>query len=207
MKILATHLGPLVLLAISSFLPAQEKAVAFLGATLHDGNGGPPLADSVVIIKDGHIQAVGRQGEVDIPADAERIDCSGRHLAPGLVDTHVHYSQTGWADGRPDSSDQRATHPYPAAMATNAAHPERFHRAFLAAGVTAVFDVGGYPWTRRLGASTENDPYAPHVAATGALLTTFVPAALQLPDQQQFVLMADEERARAGVRSHAAFGS
>lgn len=207
MKKLAIAFGSLSLLLLNHSLAAQEKPLALLGATLHDGQGGTARKDSVVIIRDGRIQAVGSLGELTIPDDAERIDLAGRHMTPGLVDAHVHYSQTGWADGRPDASDQRITHPYPETMAANAAHPERFHRAFLAAGVTAVFDVGGYPWTRRLGDETENDPFAPHVGATGALLTTFVPAALQLPDQQQFVLMADEETARAGVRSHAAFGS
>jgi ABC-type branched-subunit amino acid transport system permease subunit len=87
----------------------------------------------------------------------------------------VHYSQTGWADGRPDARDVRAEFPYEAAMAENAAHPERFHLAFLHSGVTAVFDVGGYPWTRTLGAATETSAYAPHVAAAGALLATYHP--------------------------------
>ena len=73
--------------------------------------------------------------------------------------------------------------------------------------MTAVFDVGGYPWTRRLGARTENSPLAPHVAAAGALLTPWKPAILGLPDRQQFVLMEDEDQVRAAVRHHAAAGS
>jgi imidazolonepropionase-like amidohydrolase len=127
-------------------------------------------------------------------------------VTPGLIDTHVHYSQTGWADGRPDAANVREQHPYEQAMADNAAHPERFHRAFLHAGVTAVFDVGGYPWTLQLGAATESDPMAPHVVAAGPLLATFDPK-LSLPDAVQFVFPATPDEGRAAVKTHRAAGS
>jgi imidazolonepropionase-like amidohydrolase len=103
--------------------------------------------------------------------------------------------------------DVRADHPYERVMADNERHADRFHRAFLASGVTAVFDVGGYPWTRRLADATASSADAPHVRATGALLTTWEPQILGLPDQKQFVLMQDEATTRAAVRAHAAAGS
>jgi imidazolonepropionase-like amidohydrolase len=178
-----------------------------VGATLHDGSGGPPLQDAVVIVRDGRFESLGPAASTPVPPDAERIDLAGRFLTPGLIDTHVHYSQTGWADGRPDAMDLRDEHPYPEAMAELARHPERFHRAFLLAGVTAVLDVGGYPWTRELGRSTETSSEAPHVLAAGPLLATWVPDELGLPDQSQFVLMTDERTVREAVASHAAQGS
>ncbi len=162
-------------LALGALLAAfsPQDPLALVGGVLHDGSGGPPLTDSVVILRNGHIEKVGKRDAVSIPDGLRVIDVHGRHITPGLIDTHVHYSQTGWADGRPDARDVRATHPYEVAMAENAAHPERFHLAFLHSGVTAVFDVGGYPWTRLLRAATENDPLAPHVSAAGALFTAF----------------------------------
>lgn len=186
---------------------AAQDPFALVGATVHDGTGGPPLADATVVVQGGRIAAVGARTAVALPAGCRTIDATGRHVTPGLIDTHVHYSQTGWADGRPDARDLRERFPYVEAMAQNEAHPERFHLAFLHAGVTAVFDVGGYPWTRRLGAATEHDPRAPHVAAAGALLATYDPQVLVLPDQSQFVFPADAGQARAAVRSHHAFGS
>jgi imidazolonepropionase-like amidohydrolase len=92
-------------------------------------------------------------------------------------------------------------------MADNQAHPERYHLAFLHAGVTAVFDVGGYPWTRELQARTERDPLAPHVAAAGALLATYDPKLLTLPDQQQFFFPQTADETREFVRHHKAWGS
>lgn len=201
------------LTAFASFalpLAAQAPAtqpLAFVGGTVLVGDGSPAIADGVVVVAAGRITAVGARSAVTIPANARTIDCAGKFVTPGLIDTHVHYSQTGWADGRPDARDVRKQFPYERTMAENAAHPERFHLAFLLAGVTAVFDVGGYPWTRTLGAATESSPWAPHVVAAGPLLATYDPKVLTLPDQVQFVFPKSEDEARAFVRSHHAFGS
>lgn len=180
--------------------------LALVGATVHSGDGAPPIKDAVVITRGGVIESVGTRAEVDLPAGLEVVDVSGRHLIPGLIDTHVHYSQTGWVDGRPDALNVQEDYPYAEAMATNEAHPERFHRAFLASGVTAVFDVGGYPWTRRLPAETEASAEAPHVVAAGPLIATMDPG-LNLVDRRQLILPTTEEEARKMVRSHAASGS
>lgn len=181
--------------------------LALVGATLHDGRGGAPLEDAVVLTRDGRIEAVGTVGSLALPADAERVDLSGTHLVPGLVDTHVHYGQTGWADGRPDARDLRDSDPYEQVADALERHPERFHRAFLASGVTAVFDVGGFHWSRRLGPASEDDALAPHVAAAGPLLATWVPEILSLPDRSQFVHIRSEDDVRRAVTAHAAAGS
>lgn len=199
-------LRPVAVFLFAAALTAQQP-LALVGGTVYTGDPGGVIADAVVVVQDGAIAAVGKRSDTAIPAGCRQIDVSGRFLTPGLVDTHVHYSQTGWADGRPDARDVRAQYPYEMAMADNAAHPERFHLAFLHSGVTAVYDVGGYPWTRWLGAATEHSPRAPHVAAAGALLATYDPKLLTLPDQQQFVFPQDADDARRLVRSHAAWGS
>ena len=71
-------------------------------------------------------------------------------ITPGLIDAHVHFSQTGWADGRPDALDVRAKHPYDQVEADLKANPDRFGKSYVCSGVTSVWDVGGYPWTLRL---------------------------------------------------------
>lgn len=200
-------------IAVSTAFSATEEVPApplvLAGATIWDGTGSAPIEDAILVTRDGRIETVGPRATTPIPAGVDVIELAGKFIMPGLIDTHVHYSQTGWADGRPDSFDAREEFPYAGVIADLERHPERFHRAFLASGVTAVFDVGGYPWTRRLGAATENSSQAPHVVSAGPLLTTWIPEILMLPDQQQFVLVeaADEEHARATVRSHAISGS
>ena len=38
---------------------------------------------------------------VSVPAGIDVTDARGMWITPGSVDAHVHFSQTGWADGRP----------------------------------------------------------------------------------------------------------
>jgi imidazolonepropionase-like amidohydrolase len=111
----------------------------------------------------------------------------------------VHFSQTGWADGRPDALDARDRHPYEQVEAGLRVHPERFFRSYLCSGVTSVFDVGGYPWTFDLPGRAERDPLAPHVVAAGPLLST-LDHWVNLPAERQFIYLRDEKSAREGVR-------
>jgi imidazolonepropionase-like amidohydrolase len=71
-------------------LPAVGQMRAFTGATIIDGNGGKPIANGVVLIEGRKIKAVGPTSRVAIPADAERIDVSGKYIVPGLMDANVH---------------------------------------------------------------------------------------------------------------------
>ena len=72
------------------------SAKAIVGATLIDGSGKRPVADSVVVVKGDRIEAVGKQGEVKVPEGAEVIDGAGRWLLPGLIDLHVHLYSSGF---------------------------------------------------------------------------------------------------------------
>jgi imidazolonepropionase-like amidohydrolase len=180
--------------------------LALVGATLVDGTGAPPVGDAVVVVRGGRIECAGSRAACPVPEDVGVVDLAGRWLTPGLIDAHVHFSQTGWADGRPDALDVRDRHPYETLQADLRAHPERFLRAYLCAGVTAVFDVGGYPWTWDLARRAERDTRGPRVAATGPLLST-LDFWLNLPGERQFLHLADPEAARAAVRYLAAHGA
>ncbi len=43
-----------------------------------------------VLVRDGKIAAIGRDGTLDQPTDARIIDGRGRYLMPGLIEMHVH---------------------------------------------------------------------------------------------------------------------
>ena len=50
--------------------PARAGALALVGGTLIDGNGAAPVPNSVILIEGGRIAAVGRAGQLAIPAGA-----------------------------------------------------------------------------------------------------------------------------------------
>ena len=98
---------------ISQKLPGRRTGTfAFTGATLIDGTGKPPVANATVVTRDGKVVAAGPADQVTVPADAQRIDVSGKYIIPGLWDMHAHYEQVEWGP------------------------------IYLAAGVTTVRDVG-----------------------------------------------------------------
>lgn len=70
--------------------PDSSSAIAIVGGMLVDGNGGPPVHDSVVVIQGDKIVAVGPRGTVSIPANAKVIQAGGMTVMPGLFDLHVH---------------------------------------------------------------------------------------------------------------------
>src|SRR5690349_8139731 len=64
--------------------------IIFDNASIFDGTGRAPFAGRVLV--DGeHIAQVAKVGEPLLGAsDAEKIDCTGRTLMPGLIEAHAH---------------------------------------------------------------------------------------------------------------------
>jgi imidazolonepropionase-like amidohydrolase len=60
------------------------------GGTLIDGTGRAPVENAVILIESGRFKAIGRTGEIPIPAGAEVIDAAGRTVLPGYIDGHGH---------------------------------------------------------------------------------------------------------------------
>ncbi|HTS02960.1 MAG TPA: amidohydrolase family protein [Thermoanaerobaculia bacterium] len=179
---------------------------AFTGATLVDGTGAPAVKNAVVLVRDGRIECAGRPADCAVPEGVAVTDARGSWIVPGLVDAHVHFSQTGWADGRPDAFDVRAAYPYDETERELRTRPERFFRSYVCSGVTSVFDVGGYPWTLDLPARAEDDSLAPRVTAAGPLVST-VDHWVTLPGERQFLFLKDALSAKADVAYLASRGA
>ncbi len=87
-------------LAIQSVVFGQAESTvprAYVGAKLIS-IAGPEIDSGVLVVQGGKIQAVGPAASVAIPANAERIDVTGKVIMPGLVDTHIHIGGIGGAD-------------------------------------------------------------------------------------------------------------
>src|SRR5256884_3946389 len=72
-----------------------DGVVALEGATLLDGSGREPVKDALILVKNGHIQAVARVNEVAVPRGAREISLIGKTVIPGLIDAHAHVER--WA--------------------------------------------------------------------------------------------------------------
>ena len=70
--------------------PTRVQTIAIVGGRLIDGRGGPPVEDSVVLVRGTDIVAAGPRAGTAIPEGAERVDASGLSVLPGLIDSHFH---------------------------------------------------------------------------------------------------------------------
>jgi imidazolonepropionase-like amidohydrolase len=68
----------------------RDSIIAIVGGTLIDGNGGPPVPNATVLVRDGRITLV--QAGVTAPRGARVIDAAGKFIVPGFVDANVHVS-------------------------------------------------------------------------------------------------------------------
>ncbi|TNF76694.1 MAG: amidohydrolase [Acidobacteria bacterium] len=66
--------------------------VAFTGGRLFDSKTAKAIAGMTVVVDGERIAALGRDGEVEIPVDAQVIDATGKSILPGLWDMHTHVS-------------------------------------------------------------------------------------------------------------------
>ncbi len=79
------------------------QTIAITGGTVYPVSG-PKIDNATVLIRDGRIAAVG--ANLTVPADAVRIDASGKWVTPGLIDggTEMGLTEIGLAPG---TNDQR----------------------------------------------------------------------------------------------------
>jgi imidazolonepropionase-like amidohydrolase len=133
MRRLQTFLA-LVVLPGAFALSAVARPKALIGGRLIDGFGGPPLANSVILIDNERITAIGQVRTLAVPKDAEVISTEGMDILPGLWDCHVHTMLLGHSDYA--HWDKTYPQRFGSEIMPAAAHQ------LLMAGVTSARDLG-----------------------------------------------------------------
>lgn len=110
---------------------------AFIGGTLVDGNGGPPLADAYVVVEGSDIVDIG-SGAPHLAEHTTAYDVAGMTIMPGLIDAHVHLLANA-------AAEVRDVHLWNVIVAREeqTLHAAGNARKALLAGVTTVRDMAG----------------------------------------------------------------
>lgn len=85
-----------LVLVFGTLLPLAAKVqqtIAVTHVTVIGGTGAKPKTDQTVLVAGERIGAVGKSGQVKLPANAPVVDGTGKFLIPGLWDMHVHMSE------------------------------------------------------------------------------------------------------------------
>lgn len=137
----------LLVLLLSLFAcraPEESHSKAILGAVLIDGRGGPPFSDSVVVVAGDTIREAGARSTVLIPEEADKVDGSGKFLAPTPVDIYPKRPDDGiFTPGHPATADAaREEVARLAARKVSAIHVWKLEPAVAQAALEAARDAG-----------------------------------------------------------------
>ncbi|MFN2475666.1 MAG: amidohydrolase family protein [Chthoniobacterales bacterium] len=182
---------------------ANAEKTALVGGTVINPADGKIIENAIITMDGDTIQSVAASNGKDLPPRSESIDCQGKFVLPGYIDTHVHFFQSADLFTRPDVVDLTKVRPYKDELAWVKSHVEDTFERYLQCGITSVVDVGGPMWNfevRKRAAASEK---APRVAVAGPLISSVARPQLDLGDPP-IVKIDTPEQARAFVKKLAA---
>jgi len=188
-------------LALSIFAGnvSAEKIALVNGTTINPGTN-QILPDATILIDgDRIISVVAPPEKLNDAKGARVIDCKGKFILPGYIDTHVHFFQSGGLFTRPDAVDLTKIRPYGDEIALVKKNvPDTFAR-YLRSGITSVVDIGGPFWNFEMRKQATSTAKAPRVAVAGPLISSVSRPQLDLGDPP-IVKIDGPEQAREFVR-------
>jgi imidazolonepropionase-like amidohydrolase len=160
----------------------NAEKIALVHGTLINPGTSEIIRDATIVIDGDRIAAAGDSKTISAPKDARTIDCKGKFILPGYIDTHVHFFQSGDLYTRPDAVDLTKVRPYADEVAWIKKNlPDTFTR-YLRSGITSVVDVGGPFWNFEVRKAANATAKAPRVAVAGPLISSVSREKLDLGD-------------------------
>jgi imidazolonepropionase-like amidohydrolase len=178
MKTIATISACLLLVGLT----ARAEKISLVGGTLINPANSHIVENAVIVIDGDRIAAVGSRKEMAVPTGSKWVECNGKFILPGYIDTHVHFFQSGGLFTRPDGADLTKIRPYADEIASIKKNlPDTFAR-YLRCGITSVVDVGGPFWNFEVRKTANSTAKAPRVAVAGPLISSVSRPQLDLGD-------------------------
>src|SRR5438067_8650994 len=184
-----------VLLCVATL---RAEKISLVGATVINPGDGKVLPNATVVINDDKIERVS-MGKQDAATLGRQIDCAGKFILPGYIDTHVHFFQSADLFTRPDGADLNSVRPYKDEVAWIKSHVEDTFARYIRSGITSVVDVGGPMWNFEVRQKANATAKAPRVAVAGPLISSVSREKLDLGDPP-IVKIDSPEQAREFVR-------
>ena len=187
------------LVTLLSLTPAAAEKLALVGGTVINPADGKKIENAVVVIDGESIESVGSRKEKEVPAGSRWVDCKGKFILPGYIDTHVHFFQSGGLFTRPDAVDLTSVRSYAEERAWIERNLSDTFTRYLRCGITSVVDVGGPLWNFRV-RTLARTATAPRVAVAGPLISSVARPQLVLNDDPPIVKIETPEQGLQLVR-------
>jgi imidazolonepropionase-like amidohydrolase len=161
---------------------ARAEKIALVNGTLINPMTEVVLPGAHVLIDNDRVVGFGDEITFDLPKDARKIDCKGKFILPGYIDTHIHFFQSGDLFTRPDAADLNSVRAYKDEVAWVKSHVNDVFARYLRCGITNVVDVGGPFWNFEVRKTANATAKAPRVAVAGPLISSVSREKLDLGD-------------------------
>jgi imidazolonepropionase-like amidohydrolase len=179
--------------------PVRAEKIALINGTMINPGPSQIVQNATIIIDGDKIAATDDAKTISAAKDARTIDCKGKFILPGYIDTHVHFFQSGDLFTRPDGADLNSVRPYGDEVAWVKSHLNDVFARYLRSGITSVVDVGGPFWNFEVRKTANATAKAPRVAVAGPLISSVSREKLDLGDPP-IVKIDTPEQAREFVR-------
>ena len=171
-----------LVIAVSLFTAAlRGERISLVGGTVINPADGKVLPNATVVIDGDRIERVA-MGKQDAASLVKQIECVGKFILPGYIDTHIHFFQSGDLFTRPDGTDLNSVRPYKDEVAWVKSHVNDVFARYLRSGITSVVDVGGPFWNFEVRKTANQTHKAPRVAVAGPLISSVSREKLDLGD-------------------------
>src|SRR5438093_2985867 len=189
--------------ALFVVISAWAEKIALVNGTLINPMTEVVLPGAHVLIDNDRVVGFGDGITFGLPKVGRRIDCKGKFILPGYIDTHIHFFQSGDLFTRPDAADLNSVRPYKDEVTWVKSHVNDVFARYLRCGITSVVDVGGPIWNFEVRKTANTTAKAPRVAVAGPLISSVSREKLDLGDPP-IVKIDGPEQAREFVRKLAA---
>src|SRR5437879_5175411 len=189
----------LCLIVAAGTVTLHAERIALDGATVIDPSRNEvrdPSTNTTIIINGDRIERIGPK---ILEKGTRVIDCKGKFILPGYIDTHVHFFQSGGLFTRPDIVDLTKVRPYAEEIAWIKKNLRDTFARYLRCGITSVVDVGGPFWNFEVRKIANSTAKAPRLAVAGPLISSVSRPQLDLGDPP-IVKIDNPEQAREFVR-------
>ena len=186
-----------LLVIIGATIVRAEK-ISLVGATVINPADRQVMPNATVVINGDKIEraSMGKQNAASL---GRQIDCVGKFILPGYIDTHVHFFQSADLFTRPDGADFNSIRPYKDEVAWIKSHLDDVFARYIRCGITSVVDVGGPMWNFDVRKRANSTVKAPRVAVAGPLISSVSREKLDLGDPP-IVKIDSPDQAREFVR-------
>jgi imidazolonepropionase-like amidohydrolase len=108
---------------------ADSESLALTGAKIYTSPTAAPLANRVILIRNGKIVSVGPASSLAVPKDTKTLDCTGSVIVAGFQNSHVHFTENKWNGAADQPAGKLA---------------QQLQDMLTSHGFTTVVDIGSY---------------------------------------------------------------